>query len=176
MKFRKVIIFSGAAFRVPESIQRIDSDSTHGWQLRYGPGKTEMFSDHSNDGSGAARSLKLAKAALHQRVQKLPAPSGLMTQVRANKTSDLPVGISGPTERSRNGRNTPYYAFQVSVPRPQAGSTTRSVYIGTANTFSPEREAEALEKAIAIRDSAVRAFKTAATKAKRAASAKLLPR
>ncbi len=176
MKFRKVIIFSGATFRVPESIQRLDAAATHGWQLRYGSGKTEMFSDHSDDGSGASRSLKLAKAALHQRIQKLPAPSGLMTTPHSRKTSDLPVGVSGPSERSCNGRNTPYYAFQVSIPLAGAGSTTRSVYIGTANTTSPEREAQALEKAIAMRDAAVRKFKAATTKAKRADSAKLLPR
>ncbi len=176
MKFRKVTIFSGTTFRVPEGIVRLDTDSTHGWQLRYGNGKTEMFSDHSSDGSGAGRALKLAKAALHQRIQKLPAPTGLMTQPRAFKSSDLPVGISGPAERIRSGRNTAYYTFQVSVPRPDVGSTTRTVYIGTANTFTPEREAQALEKAIAMRDAAVRAYKAATTKAKRADSAKLLPR
>ena len=51
MNTRDVVIFSGERFVVPQCIQRIDHLSTHGWQLRYGG--TKLFSDHSQDGSGA---------------------------------------------------------------------------------------------------------------------------
>jgi len=167
MKFRKVKIFTRATFRVPERIQRIDKDATHGWQLRYGPGKTEMFSDFSNDGSGAAAALKLAIEALARRIQKLPAPSGLRTEPMARKSSNLPVGVSGPVERWREGRNVPSYSFLVSVPLPQGGSTTRTVYIGTANTMTRKREKEALAKAIEIRRKEERKYRSAKTRAKR---------
>ena len=59
MNTRDVTIFSGERFEVPPCIQRIDHLSTHGWQLRYGG--TKLFSDHSNDGSGARRALALAE-------------------------------------------------------------------------------------------------------------------
>ena len=36
MQARTVTIYSGARIRVPEHIQRIDTPSTHGWQMRYG--------------------------------------------------------------------------------------------------------------------------------------------
>ena len=42
------------------------------------------------------------------------------------------------------------------------------VYIGTDNTLTPEREAEALAKAIGIRDKAAREHRTIKTKARRA--------
>ena len=35
MKTRDVAIFSGHRFAVPQGIQRIDTKSTHGWQVRY---------------------------------------------------------------------------------------------------------------------------------------------
>ena len=58
MKVRKIKIFSGEEFEVPQGIQRIDHRATHGWQLRYGG--TKLFSDHTPDGSGAAASLQRA--------------------------------------------------------------------------------------------------------------------
>ena len=51
MEYRSRTIFSGQSLDVPKYIVRLDSRKTHGWQLRYG--KWKMFSDHSNDGSGA---------------------------------------------------------------------------------------------------------------------------
>ena len=179
MNFRKVKIFSGKSFRVPEHIQRLDSDATHGWQLRYGRGttETELFSDHSNDGSGAAAALERAVSALRRRIKQLPAPTGLRTAPLASKSSDLPVGVSGPVERHRTGRNTPSYSFLVSVPLATGGSTTRSVYIGTANTMTRKREKEARAKAVAIREEAARKFAVAKTRAKRrTAAVALAPR
>ena len=61
MKTRKVTIYSGKTFTVPQGIQRIDTTSTHGWQVRYAG--TKLFSDHSNDGSGA-KAIALTKISL----------------------------------------------------------------------------------------------------------------
>ena len=174
MRFRGVAIFSGETFQVPASIQRIDTRATHGWQVRYGSkeDRTKIFSDHTNDGSGAASSLENAITELHKRIKRLPAPTGLRTRPNSGKTSVLPLGVSGPALRNGNSPGkTPYYCFQVSVPLPSGGNTTKSVYIGTENTKTDEREAAALEKAIQIREQAARKFRLAATHTKRAVAA-----
>ena len=165
MKLRDVIVFN-ETYQVPERVQRIDTKGTHGWQLRYG--STKLFSDHSNDGSGALVSLTEAVTELHRRIDRLPAPSGLRADIAARKSSDLPVGISRPAPRLRAGRKVYEHVFNVSVPRGTERSTNMTVYIGTDNTLTPEREAEALAKAIGIRDKAAREHRTIKTKARRA--------
>jgi hypothetical protein len=165
VKTRVVEIFTGTRIRVPEHIQRIDSYHTHGWQLRYG--KSRMFSDHSNDGSGARAALKLAIDELRLRIARLPAPSGLRRAVGSNKSSKLPVGISGPIVRSRPGRNTRDASFGVTLPRFGMKPTTRNVYIATENTYSVEKYKRALAKAIELRRNAERTYQAAATRAKR---------
>jgi hypothetical protein len=90
MKFRDVVIFNGKTFTVPQGIQRIDTRATHGWQVRYAG--TKLFSDHSNDGSGAKASLEKATQELARRIAKMPAPSLLQKRPSESKTSDLPVG------------------------------------------------------------------------------------
>ena len=73
MRLRSVTIFCGLQFLVPEYIQRIDTKNTHGWQLRYGrvaDEPTKMFSDFTNDGSGAAKALELATAELNSRIDR----------------------------------------------------------------------------------------------------------
>jgi hypothetical protein len=179
MKFRVQKTFVGEKFRVPERIQRIDTDSTHGWQLRYGRGsvRTEMFSDFTTDGTGAAAALDLAIKALHRRIRTLPAPTGLRAEPMKRKTSGLPVGISGPALRNHNKQGkTPYYCFQVSLPLASGGSTTRTVYIGTIRTYDAEREEAALAKAVAIRKEAEEKVHVAKTRAKRADAAATLSR
>ena len=174
MKFRTVQIFTGETFEVPEGIQRIDAEGTHAWQVRYGRASdggerfTAMFSDHTPDGSGAAAALKKACAALLKKIKRMPAATGLRSTPSTRKSSSLPVGISGPVERWRTGRNTPSYSFLVSVPLAKGGNTTKTVYIATANTFTFEREEEALLKAMEIREKAVEKFVRVTTKAKRA--------
>ncbi|HVO07451.1 MAG TPA: hypothetical protein VMT83_11735 [Burkholderiaceae bacterium] len=131
-----------------------------------------MFSDHSNDGSKARASLKLATAELLKRIAKLPAPSGLRRDIASNKGSNLPVGISGPIVRTRPGRNTRDASFGVTLPRFGQKPTTRSVYIATENTYTLARYKAALAKAIELRKQAERAYQLAATKAKRAEARK----
>jgi hypothetical protein len=166
VKFRDVVIFSGQAFRVPQGIQRIDHRATHGWQLRYGG--TKLFSDHSNDGSGAAASLEAARRELMRRIARLDAPTTLQQAPSANKRSDLPVGISGPVLRTRRNSSLRDASLSVSIPRFGDKPRRRNVYIGTENTYTPERFEAALAKAVAIRAEAEEAYRQAATRAKRA--------
>ena len=102
MKTRIVTLPSGQTFTVPQNIQRIDSRSTHGWQVRYGG--TKFFSDGSPDGTGADKSLQLATRELMRRIATLPAPVRVKERVNlSNKGSELPPGISGPIVKSREG-------------------------------------------------------------------------
>jgi len=166
MKTRDIVIFSGEQFAVPQCIQRIDHQSTHGWQLRYGG--TKLFSDHSQDGSGAAAALALATKELLSRIAKLPAPSRLQRKPSGNKGNDLPVGISGPIVRQRASSRVRDCSFAVSLPRYGAAPRGRSVYIGTENTYTIEKYQAALAKAVELRAKAEESYQRAATRAKRA--------
>lgn len=165
MKTRPVTIFSGHRFAVPQCIQRIDTPSTHGWQVRYQG--TKMFSDHSRDGSGAAASLALATAELKRRIARLPAPSKLQLQPSSSKASGLPVGISGPIVRTR--RDTQVRTAVLSVLLPRFGKPVRccTIYIGTENTYTVERYLAALDRAVALRQAAEAAYRVAETRARR---------
>jgi hypothetical protein len=166
MKFREVTIFSGHRFSVPQSIQRIDHLATHGWQLRYGG--TKLYSDGTRDGSGAAAALDKATKELLRRIAKLPAPTTLQHGPSANKTNDLPVGISGPVVRQRSGGRVRDCSLSVSIPRFGEKPRRCTVYIGTENTYTPERFAVALERAVVMRAKAEEVYRRAATRAKRA--------
>ena len=166
MKTRELVIFSGERFDVPQCIQRIDHQSTHGWQLRYGG--TKLYSDHSQDGSGAAAAMALATKELLSRIAKLPAPSRLQRKPSGNKTNDLPVGISGPIVRQRATSRVRDCSFAVSLPRFGSRPHGRSVYIATENTYTVEKYHAALAKAVALREQAEEAYQRAATRAKRA--------
>jgi hypothetical protein len=166
MKLREIVIFSGATFEVPQGIQRIDHRATHGWQLRYGG--TKLYSDHSNDGSGAAVSLKLATKELLRRIAVLPAPSKLQRGPSQNKSSQLPAGITGPVVRSRSDGRTRDCSLAVLIPRFGDKPRRRTIYIGTENTYTVARYHAALQRAIEIRSAAVAAYELASTRAKRA--------
>ena len=166
MKLRNVTIFSGHNFDVPQSIQRIDHRATHGWQLRYGG--TKLYSDHSNDGSGATESLRLATKELLKRIAALPAPSLLQRSPSANKSSDLPVGISGPVVRQRRGSALRDCSLAVLIPRFGATAQRRSIYIGTENTYTVARFKAALARAVEMRAEAVEAYERETTRDKRA--------
>ncbi len=165
MKTREVVIFNGTRFTVPQCIRRIDHQSTHGWQLRYGG--TKLFSDHTSDGSGAKAALAAATKALLARIAKMPAPSKLQRVPSGNKASDLPVGISGPVVRQRVGSRVRDCSFAVSLPRYGSRPVGRSVYIGTENAYSNDRYHDALTKAVELREKAEAIYQRAATKARR---------
>ena len=165
MEFRRREIFTGKSFDVPTHIVRLDGKKTHGWQLRYG--KWTLFSDHSTDGTGADAALTAATAELVRRIAKLPAPHGIRSAVKEGKINDLPVGISGPVTRKREGYSAVQFYLQVNYPIPGGKPANRSVYIATENTLTPEKYQAAFAKAVALRDTGVRKFKLATTKAKR---------
>jgi hypothetical protein len=166
MKVRKIAIFTGKKFVVPQGIQRIDHAATHGWQLRYGG--TKLYSDGARNGSGAAAALARATDELVRRIARLPAPDRLQLEPNENKTSDLPVGISGPIVRLRKGAKVHDCSFSVSLPRFGEKPRRHSVYIANENTWSVEKYERALVKAIALRDEAEAAYRRATTTAKRA--------
>jgi hypothetical protein len=167
MKTRRVTIFSGQMFDVPQSIQRIDHRATHGWQLRYGG--TKLFSDGPPaDGTGAAEALQKATRELLRRINTLQAPSLLQRAPSAGKSSNLPVGISGPIVRQRRGSALRDCSLAVLLPRFGDKPLRRSIYIGTENTYTPERFQEALDKAVALRAEAVEVYERAATRERRA--------
>lgn len=166
MKTRTVTLFSGETFEVPQGIQRIDHRATHGWQLRYGG--TKLFSDHTSDGSGARAALEKATKELLRRINTLPAPSLLQRGPSANKSSQLPPGITGPVVRTRRGGRTRDCSLMVLIPRFGEKPRRRTIYIGTENTYSLERYQAALDRAIEMRKEAEEAYVKATTRAKRA--------
>lgn len=166
MKTRNITLFSGEEFEVPQGIQRIDHRATHGWQLRYGG--TKLFSDHTSDGSGARASLEKATKELLRRINTMPAPSLLQRGPSANKSSQLPPGITGPVVRVRRGGKTRDCSLMVLIPRFGDKPRRRTIYIGTENTYTIERYNAALERAIEMRKEAEEAYEKATTKAKRA--------
>lgn len=168
MKFRAVTLFNGQVFQVPSCVQRIDHRTTHGWQLRYGG--TKLFSDFSSDGSGAAQSLALATRELMRRIATQPGPSRLQAGAGRAKSSDLPVGISGPVVRTRRGGQLRDCSLAVLIPRFGQPPQRRTVYIGTENTYTPDRFEAALARAVAMRRAAEQAYRRAETSARRAAA------
>lgn len=166
MKTRDVVIFSGKRFKVPQCIQRIDHRYTHGWQVRYGG--TKMFSDGSNDGSGAAASLDAATRELIRRITTMPTPSKLQPAPSASKASGLPVGISGPLVRMRTGSSTRYASLQVLLPRFGEKPQNKNVYIGSESTYTVERFQEALERAVTMRQEAEAAYRVDESKSRKA--------
>lgn len=171
MKTRQVTIFSGHKFVVPQGVQRIDSQHTHGWQLRYAG--TRLYSDHTSDGSGAAAALAAATKELLARIATNPAPTRLQRRPNHSKSNDLPVGISGPIVRQRAGSLARDCSLSVSVPRFGKSPQRRSVYIGTENTYTQKKFKEALARAIEIRNEAEAVYEREVTAAKRAAARKL---
>jgi hypothetical protein len=168
MKFRDVVIHSGEQFVVPQGIQRIDSKSTHGWQVRYQG--TKMFSDGVRSGGSAKQSLALATAELMQRIATLPAPVTLQRAPSSTKSNGLPSGISGPIIRTRANASTRTASFSVLLP--QFGGTPRcaTVYIGSESNYTIKRYKQALTKAKALRKAAEAQYQEDATQAKRAAA------
>lgn len=166
MKTRDVVIFNGKRFKVPQCVQRIDHRYTHGWQVRYGG--TKMFSDGTNDGSGAAASLEAATRELIRRITTMPTPSKLQPRPSASKESGLPVGVSGPLVRMRSGSSTRYASLQVLLPRFGEKPQNKNVYIGSESTYTKERFQEALERAVAMRQAAEEKYRQDEAKARRA--------
>lgn len=171
MKFRKITTPAGKSFRVPQCVQRIDSSSTHGWQVRYHG--TKLFSDGA---AGAATSLKLATQELLARIARHPAPVRLLRAPSAHKSSSLPPGISGPiVQEGSTGRGRSAH-LSVLLPRYGQPPQVRKIHIGTERTYTPARYRAALAEAKALRAEAETAYRTAATRDRRAQAKQLRER
>ena len=164
MKLREVTLPNGQSFQVPKGIQRIDSKSTHGWQVRCQG--TKFFSDGDGDGAGAQLSLANASHELLARASTMPATHGLKLSPNANKTSDLPPGISGPIVRQRTGR-VQTAILSVLLPRFGKTAAVKTVHIGSENTYTVEKYYSAVAKSVEMRAAAVAVYEQEAAKAHR---------
>jgi hypothetical protein len=165
MKTRQVALATGQIFTVPQGIQRLDSNSTKGWQVRYQG--TKYFADGT---AGPEKSLQAATKELMHRIATLPAPVSLRTKPSAGKSSGLPAGISGPIVLNSPNSEAPSAVLSVLVPRFGETNQVRSIYIGTPQTYTKERYREALAKAVELRTESLAIYEAAATKAKRKAA------
>lgn len=161
MKTREVTLAGGERFTVPQGIQRLDSHSTRGWQVRYQG--TKYFADGTD---GPKKSLERAARELYRRIATLPAPVKLKRVVSPSKSSGLPVGISGPIVRERaDGRQVA--VLSVVVPRFGQPSELQKIYIGTPSTYTKAAYRAALSKAVQARQEGVARYEEEATRAKR---------
>ena len=165
MKTREVTIATGDSFTVPQGVQRLDSSSTRGWQVRYHG--TKYFPDGTG---GPAKSLEGATRELLRRIATLPAPMGLRRTPSPSKTSALPVGISGPILVNKPGSGGPSAVLSVLVPRFGKTNLVKKLHIGTPQTYSKARFRAAVAKAVEMREVGLAQYESAATKAKRKAA------
>lgn len=165
MKIREVTTALGELFSVPQGIQRLDSRSTKGWQVRYQG--TKYFPDGE---SGAERALQGATRELMRRIATLPAPMTIRREPSPVKTSNLPAGISGPILINKSSSEAQSAVLSVLLPRFGKANSTKKVHIGTPNTYTKTRFRAALAKAIEIREESLAQYEAAATKAKRKAA------
>jgi hypothetical protein len=165
MKTRQVTLQTGQVLTVPQGIQRLDSSSTRGWQVRYQG--TKYFADGT---SGPQKSLQAATRELMNRIATLPAPVGLRRKPSPNKTTALPAGISGPIVINNTNLEASSAVLSVLVPRFGQTNQVKRVHIGTPQTYTKARYRAALAKAIEIRNEGLALYEAAATKAKRRAA------
>lgn len=161
MKTREITIPTGQKLTVPQGIQRLDSDSTHGWQVRYQG--TKYFSD----GGAPEKALQAATRELLRRIAAFPAPVGLRRSPSPSKTSGLPAGISGPLLVNKTGGEGQSAVLSVLVPRFGKANQTKRIHIGTPSNYTKARFRAALSKAVEIRTECLAAYEADATKAKR---------
>jgi hypothetical protein len=162
MKSRRVVLASGERFTVPQGIQRLDSRSTRGWQVRYQG--TKYFADGD---AGPRKSLLAATRELLRRIATLPAPVVIKREPSPRKTSDLPAGISGPLLVSKSGSDVQSAVLAVLLPRFGRTNEVKKIHIGTSNTYTRARYRAALAKAVALRNEGVAQYEADATRARR---------
>lgn len=162
MRTREVTLASGEQFTVPQGIQRLDSRSTKGWQVRYQG--TKYFPDGP---VGPQKALEAATRELMRRIATLPAPVVLKRAPSPRKGSGLPAGISGPLLVNKNEVNRQAAVFAVLVPRFGQKNQLKRVHIGTRQTYSRAKYKAALAKAIEIRAEGMAQYEADATRAKR---------
>jgi len=165
MKTRAVTLANGEKFTVPQGIQRLDSRSTRGWQVRYQG--TKYFPDGV---AGPKKALEAATRDLLRRIATLPAPVALKRSASPHKTSELPPGISGPLLATKPGSGGQSAVLSVLIPKFGGRNQIKQIYIGTPTTYSHARYKAALAQALELRAEGVSLYEAAATKAKRKAA------
>lgn len=168
MKTREVTLADGETFTVPQGIQRLDSKTTRGWQVRYQG--TKYFADGQE---GPKKSLDLATKELLKRIASLPAPVALKRAPSPRKKSALPVGISGPILINKPGSERQAAVLSVLVPRFGQPNQVREIHIGTPATYTPARYRAAVAKAVQLRSESLAKYEAAATKARRKAASEM---
>ena len=164
MKTRQITLDTGHTFTVPQGIQRLDSTSTRGWQVRYQG--TKYFADGT---SGPEKSLQSATRELMNRISTLPAPVSLRRKPSSSKTTTLPAGISGPIVLRNSNLEASSAVLSVLVPRFGETNQVKSIHIGTPQNYTKARYRAALAQAIELRNESLAVYEAAATKAKRRA-------
>lgn len=165
MKTRQITLASGDSFTVPQGIQRLDSRSTRGWQVRYQG--TKYFPDGS---AGPKKALDAATRELLRRIATLPAPVALKRGPSAHKTSALPPGISGPILVTKAGTGEQSAVLSVLVPRFGETNLVKRIHIGTPSTYTKARYRAAVARAVQMRSESLALYESAATKARRKAA------
>jgi hypothetical protein len=115
-----------------KGVIRIDSDSTHGWQVRvYRHGKTysRLFSDRKCGGKEEAFQQALAfREELEDEVATLPEAEPKRRLIRHNKSNATGVlGISRTFKRDRHGRRHEVYAVSWNPEPGKARGTSFSI-------------------------------------------------
>jgi len=168
MKTREVTLAAGETFTVPQGIQRLDSKTTRGWQVRYQG--TKYFADGQDE---PKKSLELATRELLKRIASLPAPVALRRTPSPRKKSGLPVGISGPILVNKAGGERQAAVLSVLMPRFGQTNQVREIHIGTPATYTPARYRAALAQAVQLRSESQAKYEAAATRARRKAAVEL---
>ena len=162
MKTREITITTGENFTVPQGVQRLDSASTRGWQVRYHG--TKYFADGT---AGAEKALESATRELLRRIATMPAPVGLRRTPSPSKSTGLPAGISGPIVVGKAGSELRSAVLSVLVPHFGKANQVKRIHIGTEQTYTKARYRAALAKAVELRSESLATYEAAATKAKR---------
>ena len=165
MKTREITLASGEMFTVPQGIQRLDSKTTKGWQVRYQG--TKYFPDAE---VGPQKSFQAASRELMKRIASLPAPVTLKREPSPKKGSNLPPGISGPILENRGKSKTQAAVLSVLLPRFGTTNLVKKVHIGTPTTYTQARFEAALAKAMRMRQVSVAKYEVEATRARRRAA------
>lgn len=161
VKVREITLHDGERWLVPQGIQRIDTGSTHGWQVRYGG--TRLHSDLA--AGGRLEALRHALDDLFARMTTLDAPVTLQGGPSRGKLSGLPAGVSGPIVRQRQvgGAVVRSASLSVLLPRFRASPVSTTIYIGSEHTYTIDRFEAALARAVALREEALAAYRQEAT-------------
>ena len=158
-KIKKTVEVYGRQVTLPTGLTRIDSKRHVGWQAD-AEGNWKYFSaDQTRDLVGSLSSLALVCAKLKRRLKETPPDTSIRRKVHPKKDKDsgLPIGIT-QVERKRKTRRQDEWYFVVHVPVFGRKARNRKVYVGARATVTKRMETEALEKAVDMRDVAVKAY------------------